>query len=156
MMQGNERRYKANGMVEVDDTPERLERRQEGRMVKRLEQRFGRLMRVSGQRERKDSGGRSGWGKRKVDGMTRKYQKKDDRTGGAARRKSAGPPRGRGVEEGPREGGRLTDERWRQQWCTWEQSAACERVGSVPAVVQVLPSAHRDGGGPRCRRRHMP
>jgi hypothetical protein len=30
-------------MVEVDDTPERLERRQEGRMVKRLEQRFGRL-----------------------------------------------------------------------------------------------------------------
>ena len=52
MMQGNERRYKANGMVEVDDTPERLERRQEGRMVKRLEQRFGRLMRVSGQRER--------------------------------------------------------------------------------------------------------
>jgi hypothetical protein len=43
MMQGNERRRKADGMVEVDDTPERLERRQEGRMVKRLEQRFGRL-----------------------------------------------------------------------------------------------------------------
>jgi hypothetical protein len=39
MMQGNERGCK----VEVDDTPERLERRQEGRMVKRLEQRFGRL-----------------------------------------------------------------------------------------------------------------
>ena len=33
-------------------------------------------------------------GERKVDGMTRKYQKEDDRTGGAARRKSAGPPGG--------------------------------------------------------------
>lgn len=43
MMQGNERGCKADGMVEIDDTPERLERRQEGRMVKRLEQRFGRL-----------------------------------------------------------------------------------------------------------------
>jgi hypothetical protein len=56
-------------MVEVDDTPGRLERRQEGRMVKRLEQQFGRLkacFRTEG--ERKDSGGRSGWGKGRLTG----------------------------------------------------------------------------------------